>query len=243
MINYIQSSFKDNQDMLKLYEYVEDNVYEHQNSSTNYISTSILPFPMDIIDVQKWNELYDYCNETYAALFKFCMDKGYTPYYRIYRNDDSTFYYPNTNYYFKKPVVNNGLIDYRRYSENDKIFADYILFERDLENISTFPIDDETKEGYGYINFTNYYKWAKIAIDREYDEQKYIDYFTLDDFPLNRLRKLLMLLLNDLPELYRRQIDGKENIKRWIEYNQILRKYCTILIKKCEESQRVSLSL
>ncbi|EAX97392.1 hypothetical protein TVAG_374730 [Trichomonas vaginalis G3] len=236
MINYIQSSFKDNQDMLKLYEYVEDNVYEHQNSSTDYISTSDLPFPMDIIDVEKWNKLYNYRDDKYVALFKFCIDKGYPPY--IYGLLTST-----SQSYFSRPVkIENGLINYG-VDNPHQIWTERIIFKEDADRINSYHVD--------YVNsfIDRLSKWNKIAIKREFKEQMYIDHFIERDLALNRLRSLLKSLVKDSLELYRRQIDEKESTERLIQYNHLLQKYCLQLIEHCQQylepkikSQKVPIS-
>ncbi|EAX97394.1 hypothetical protein TVAG_374750 [Trichomonas vaginalis G3] len=237
VIQYIQSSFNNTKDMIKLYEYVEDNIYEHGNKTNGYISTSMLPFPMDIIDIQKWNKLYSYCDIDYVALVKFCMDKGHIPY--LFGSDSST-YYPRT--ILRQPKINNGLVDFGRDEKHEKMCNDYMIFEHqrkpELESCDSRQYFDRLPT------------WGKIAISKPYNEQEYIDYFVSNDFPLNRLRNTLKLLVKNSLELHRRQIDEKENTERLLKYNHLLQKYCSILIQRCEQylekqakSQKVPISL
>ncbi|EAX98919.1 hypothetical protein TVAG_242840 [Trichomonas vaginalis G3] len=224
-VNYINSSFNNDPSMIKLFEYVKDNVFEHGNSSSGYISVSILPFPMDIIDAKKWNKLYNYCDEDYVALVKFCIQKGNTPY--LYGHEKSTYTHGQ---FFRQPKIEDGLLHYGQDGLSMKMKADRIIFEKEKSSATPYGA---IYYDYDYIDRLN--KWGKIAISRSYNEQEYIDYFISNDFPLNRLRNLLKLLAKDSLELVRRQIDEKENTERLLKYNRLLQKYCVKLIQHCEE--------
>ncbi|EAX97393.1 hypothetical protein TVAG_374740 [Trichomonas vaginalis G3] len=228
VIQYIQSSFNNTKDMIKLYEYVEDNIYEHGNKTNGYISTSMLPFPMDIIDIQKWNELIDHCDENYIPMLKFCMNKGHIPYLYDYDN------YGSEGYKYGQPKIVKGFVDITKDRYKNKMISDRILFERDFEPIlDHYSNTKPYRIPSSFIHSLN--KWSKIAINKEYNEQEYIDYFISNDFPLNRLRTCLVDLIKDLPKLYSRQIDEKENNERLIDYNYLLQKHCAKLIKMCEQ--------
>ncbi|EAX97391.1 hypothetical protein TVAG_374720 [Trichomonas vaginalis G3] len=177
VVKYINSTFNNTKDMLIVFNYAIDNIYDH------HLDDGIWRPPLkDIFFVQKWNEMYNYCDLNFSTLDKFA---------NITHQTHSTIF---------------GDPDYRssRYYGYD-------------------PINENKK------------KWSKIVINTYYSEQEYIDYFSLNDYQLNGLRSILVDLIKDLPNLYRRKIDEREDTDQLIECNHLLQKYCLQLIERCQQ--------
>ena len=73
-----------------------------------------------------------------------------------------------------------------------------------------------------------------ISIPHIHEDNDYILYFINNDFNLNRLRKLLIILMKERMNLYSHELDEGKQITNELEYNELLIEYCRKLIISCK---------
>lgn len=81
----------------------------------------------------------------------------------------------------------------------------------------------------------SYHHITPISLPRIHEHNDYILYFINNDFNLNRLRKLLIILMKEQMKLYSAEIDDGKSIESDLENNSLLIEHCRTLITLCKD--------
>lgn len=219
LLSYLNEFEEQRNDMKMLGEYVIDNIFEHKGNGTNTHSFDNL----SLKEISEWNELVAYGREvtgkhkdnnfleygqmlTSMFAYKHNLPVGFQTPRSRYNGRCRTFYINNTEEHW---------YDYFRYPLMSK--------EQISPHINHLHECVDPGSVYDYI-----------SIPHIHEDNDYILYFINNDFNLNRLRKLLIILMKERMKLYSNEIDDEKQIMNELEYNELLIEYCRKLITSCK---------
>lgn len=231
LLSYLNEFEEQRNDMKMLGEYVIDNVFEHEGNGTNTHSFDKL----SLKEIREWNELVAYGREIKNKLSEFGPMLSSMFAYRHNLPVGFTTRHDGYGYRCGLIYINETKGGYHIGSPGnwDEYWYDYFrhrMFPKEFMEKYGNKRDDIACNNFRGVHTIHNF----ISIPRIHEDEEYILYFINNDFNLNRLRIILIMLMKERMKLYSHELDEGKQITNELEYNELLIEYCRKLIISCK---------